>query len=97
MLKYINILKTNMKLVLILSLLAGWLISELKDFLTNGGIGNILAFSLLKIIFISVFILGLGGMLGVSHVIVAAFKEIISNYTWVPITPDDLTYDETQK
>jgi len=41
-----------MKLYLILSLLTGWLVTELKDFLTLGGVTNQLAFSLLKICFL---------------------------------------------
>ena len=44
-------------LVVVLSLLAGWLVKELKDFFSFGGISNILAFGLLKMIFITVMIL----------------------------------------
>jgi hypothetical protein len=35
-----------------LCLLRGWLCSELKDFINYGGVGNTLALTLLKIIFI---------------------------------------------
>ena len=43
-----------MKSLVILSLLLGWLIAEIKDFLGNGGMSNNLAYCLLKIIFILV-------------------------------------------
>ena len=37
---------------IILALLSGWLVTELKDFMTLGGVSNLLAFGLLKICFI---------------------------------------------
>ena len=37
---------------IILALLSGWLATELKDFMTLGGVSNVLAFGLLKICFI---------------------------------------------
>ncbi len=41
-----------MRLYILIALFSGWLIIELKDFLSNGGINNMLAFTLLKIVFI---------------------------------------------
>ncbi len=41
-----------MKMFIILALLSGWLVTELKDFMTLGGVSNFLAFGLLKICFI---------------------------------------------
>ena len=41
----------------ILVLLAGWLIIELKDFFTLGGASNQLAFTILRIVFILIMIL----------------------------------------
>ena|ERR1700733_8155262 len=41
-----------MRLYILIALFSGWLIIELKDFLSNGGINNALAFTLLKIVFI---------------------------------------------
>ena len=41
-----------MRLYILIALFSGWLIIELKDFLSNGGINNTLAFTLLKIVFI---------------------------------------------
>lgn len=42
-----------MEILIIMSLLSGWLVTELKDFILIGGIQNSFAFILLKIIFIS--------------------------------------------
>ncbi len=39
-----------------IAILSGWLYSELKDFLMNGGLENKLAIIILKILFISLFI-----------------------------------------
>ena len=50
-----------MKLFLFgVAILSGWLYNELKEFFTVGGLENKLATILLKIIFISLFILFLG-------------------------------------
>src|SRR5690348_7621111 len=42
-----------MKILIILSLLSGWLVTEIKDFILIGGVQNHFAFILLKIIFIA--------------------------------------------
>ena len=48
--------------MIILAFLSGWLVTELKDFFSQGGYTNGLGLSLLKIIFISFFMLATGGM-----------------------------------
>ena len=48
---------------IILALLSGWLVTELKDFKTLGGVSNLLAFGLLKICFIMfLFAMVIGGI-----------------------------------
>jgi hypothetical protein len=80
--------RKGMSMFLILAILSGWLIAELKDFFYNGGIANLLAFGLLKILFISILIMGISGILGAAHIIVRIFREIISAYEWVPVAPE---------
>jgi hypothetical protein len=46
-----------MKWLILLAVLAGWLVSELKDFFKAGALENTLALSLLKIVFICAVIL----------------------------------------
>jgi ribosomal protein L33 len=41
-----------MKLLILLAMLSGWLFSEIKEFFYNGGLGNLLAFGLLRIVFV---------------------------------------------
>ncbi len=72
----------KMKMFFILTLLCGWLIAEIKDFFYNGGIANLLAFGLLKIIFILIFILALTGVLSLSHIIVKLFTDLVSACEW---------------
>ena len=51
-----------MRDLVILAILSGWLITELKDYFINSGISNTLAFSLLMIIFIIAIILVIAAM-----------------------------------
>lgn len=64
--------------LVILSLLSGWMISKLKDFFINGGITNSLAFTLLKIIFISALMLINGALIIGSHVVVKLWKNFLA-------------------
>ena len=41
-----------MKLLILLSILTGWLFAEVREFFANGGIGNLLAFGLLRILIV---------------------------------------------
>ena len=86
-----------MKMFFILTMLCGWLIAEIKDFFYNGGIANLLAFGLLKIIFISVFIMGLTGVLSVSHFMVKLFTDLITTYEWFPVPPELVETPEASK
>ena len=70
-----------MKWVILLSVLAGWLVTEIKDFFTGGAINNPLAITLLKIMFISVGILLVAFTLMTSHLLPKAIKKMI---------PDDI-------
>ena len=50
-----------MRMFIILALLSGWLVTELKDFMNLGGGTNLLAFGLLKIcftLFLIAFVIG---------------------------------------
>jgi hypothetical protein len=60
-----------------LCLLGGWLCSELKDFINYGGVGNTLAFTLLKIIFILMMIIVTGAM-AISYPIIERIRKYCS-------------------
>jgi len=64
-----------MRELAILAILGGWLCAELKDFFTQGGLSNSLAFSLLKITFILGMILIFGAVV-TSHPILATLRRI---------------------
>ena len=70
-----------MTMIVVLALLSGWLVTELKDFFSNGGVTNTLAFGLLKMIVIVVMILIFSAIIAGSHVIGNMFKQIFYNET----------------
>jgi hypothetical protein len=56
-----------MKYVILISVLAGWLFTEIKEFFSQGAMSNPLAVTLLKILFISIVILIVSFGLMTSH------------------------------
>ncbi len=65
-----------MKMFIILALLAGWLVTELKDFMTLGGVSNLLAFGLLKICFIMFLIAMVIGGIMFPEVVLEALRRM---------------------
>ena len=75
-----------MKMFIILALLSGWLVTELKDFMTLGGVSNLLAFGLLKICFIMFLIAVVIGGIIFPEVVLEALrrmKEKIPKETYI--------------
>ena len=48
--------------MLVTAILSGWLYTEVKDFVLNGGLDNKLALIILKILFISIFLVVVGAL-----------------------------------
>ena len=65
-----------MKMFIILALLTGWLVTELKDFMTLGGVSNLLAFGLLKICFIMFLIAVVIGGIMFPEVVLEALRRM---------------------
>lgn len=65
-----------MRLLIALAILSGWLVTELKDFISGGGLANILAFSLLKICLILFIIIILIMMITFYDLIVRLVQRI---------------------
>ena len=63
-------------MLIILALLSGWLVTELKDFMSLGGVSNYLAFGLLKICFIMFLIALVIGGIVFPEVVMEALKRI---------------------
>ena len=61
---------------IILALLSGWLVTELKDFMTLGGVSNQLAFGLLKICFIMFLIAVVMGGIVFPEVVFEALRRM---------------------
>ena len=61
---------------IILALLSGWLVTELKDFMTLGGVSNLLAFGLLKICFIMFLIAVVIGGIIFPEVVLEALRRM---------------------
>ena len=61
---------------IILALLSGWLATELKDFMTLGGVSNVLAFGLLKICFIMFLIAVVIGGIIFPEVVLEALRRM---------------------
>ena len=64
---------------IILALLSGWLATELKDFMTLGGVSNVLAFGLLKICFIMFLIAVVIGGIIFPEVVLEALRRMKEN------------------
>jgi hypothetical protein len=62
-----------------IAMLSGWLVVELKDFFSSGGMGNSLAFTLLKIIFIFTLIMGNVILILAPHLVDSILKTLIND------------------
>jgi len=69
-----------MRLLIVLAILAGWLATEIKEFIIAGGINNTLAFSLLKICFILFMIIILVIMISFYDLVVELIGRINKSY-----------------
>jgi len=63
-------------MLILVAFLSGWLITEIKDVFAQGAYTNIMAYSLLKIIFVSFMLLIVGWMAMSSHFFKNLFKEL---------------------
>lgn len=73
--------------IVILAVLSGWLVGEMKDFITNGGVSNVVAFSLLKICFILCAIVIMIALIAYYYLIPDTIKRLYQKYNTT--TPDD--------
>jgi hypothetical protein len=80
-----------MKWVILLSVLAGWLVTEIKDFFNGGALSNPLAITLLKILFICIGILLVAFTLMTSHLLPKAIKRYMPEDLKEYISDDNLS------
>jgi len=58
-----------MRVIIVMSMLIGWLVAELKEFFTNGGFSNTLAFNLLRILIIACLIVFFVAMMIMANIL----------------------------